>query len=94
MNWKLLEQSFRNYDWVSGAETFQTGSDLRRFIQLANTRSAQMELEHNFLEPQAFGPIRARTRWPLGLTAGVLRGLERGQGEWRDGDLVGRVKSL
>ena len=53
-----------------------------------------MELEHNFLEPQAFGPIRARTRWPLGLTAGVLRGLERGRGEWRDGDLVGRIKSL
>ena len=46
----------------------------------ANTRSTQIEPEHYVRERQAFGPIRARTRLPLGLTASVLRGLERARG--------------
>ena len=64
------------------------------FNLLIHARSAQMELEHYFLEPQAFGPIRARTTLLVVLTACVLHGLERGREEWRDGDLVGRIKSL
>ena len=64
-----------------------TSGDSFNLLIHASTRSTQMELEHYFLEPQAFGPIRGRTTWPVVLTACVLHGLERGREEWRDGEM-------
>ena len=72
-----------------------TSGDSFNLLTHANTRSTQIELEQYVLEPQAFGPSWACTRLPLGLTAGVLRGLERGRGNgemeswWRESDQCG-----